>query len=422
MNPSIVYIQICMKKYLVNIYSSQKDMLSENLSDTFLDLHKRLWVITYNINIGKNDGRPTSDSTYCIYKDIKKNDILNFIKKHCKKDHTYINTFDEKLVTTVNKLKKSYGQPYTALYSAFTNKRIERNIAKNTDIIPQFCLYKDINLHEYNWKFPVVIKPTKGAQSSGVSLIKNKTDLKNYVKNLNIIEWNLSKRKYKNNFFLIEEYVNWPMYTITYFVDVHGNIFYDTFCSVETLEKVWIHDFALLKRKIVRSHQDNKKIEQKIESIIYKTVKTYDIKNTFIHQEVRLSKEWKLRNIEINWRVWWYRIELYKLWVNRNIFDYAFLTKKNKKNISSNVVAYSIFPQKDNCILQWFNEDIIEKIKQLPSVQKVRILKSHIGKNTWYAKSWYTRLWSIILEHKDESVINQDSDFIEKNYKYITIQ
>jgi hypothetical protein len=210
------------------------------------------------------------------------------------------------------------------------------------------------------------------------------------------------------------------MYTVTYFVRPDGSYIYDQICKVSTLNAIWIEDFAILKRTIGHNIIAPS-LAQKIDDIIQKTIHIYDIKNTFIHQEFKLDCNNNPKNIEINARVWWYRLELYKKSLNRNLFEYIFCRRFQKKKIKKNVAIYSIFPSENGKKLIGFNTTILQQIKQLASTTRIKIQSNKIGESCGRAKYGYTRLWSIVLENKDTNIFEKDCKKIEHLYRKITI-
>jgi 5-formaminoimidazole-4-carboxamide-1-beta-D-ribofuranosyl 5'-monophosphate synthetase len=410
-----------MYKYLINIANGIQDAKKTIFQQTCKNLYEEYNIKTHYIYSEETDIQINSWLEYMYYTHIPQNNLIDFIKNNFNKHEVYINTLDESLVRLTIEIKKQFWQPYTKHYMAFEDKSIERELMKWEDTIPYFNTYQRNTITQYNWEFPIVIKPNKWAQSRGVAIIYNKQQLKEYQEKTQEINQKLQEKKYEASEYIIEEYISWPMYTTTYYVDDIWGYTYDCLCEVFTLQHIWIDDFAIVKRTIVKEKNNDDK-EQQINTIIKKTINTYKIKNNFVFQDFKENNKGKIKSIEINWRIGWYRLQLYKLWLDRNIFEYVFESKNGRKEIKTNVAAYSIFPEKDWKELIWFNKTIIDKIKKLPSTKEVKINNKYTNKMVWHAKSGYNRLWSIILENSDYTQFLQDCTYIEKVYKNITIQ
>ena len=411
-----------MYKYLINIETSDKLLSKKSFQQSCNYIYNKYGMITHHINVsGNSPSKDVKVKNNIILKYLALEDVVKYINKLTQdQNETYINTFDEWLVSQINLIKKQLWQPYTKHYKAFVNKWEERKIANWSNVIPQFKVYSIEQLLSYSKPFPIVIKPVQWAQSSGVALLNKKTDLKNYYNTIKNINKSLLKRNYKNNQFIMEEYIPWDMFTVTYFVNNNWEFRYDQICKVYTLSSIWIPDFAILKR-VVQKTQLSNTLVRKIEDLIKKTIKIYDIKNTFIFQDIKLDNKDNPKNIEINARIWWYRLEIYQKSLWRNLFDYVLQKKHKKKTPKSNIAIYSIFPTENGKILQSFNETVIKKINQLPSNIEIRLQKNKINQVCWFAKSGYTRLWSIVIKNNNKKQFILDCEEIEKNYKDLTI-
>jgi hypothetical protein len=403
--------------HLIHIEHTDKYLYKKEFLQSCKYIHKKYNIQSIYIYLQPNKKQKKTD---IVNINLSKEDIVGYIKNNIKNtQYIYINTLDESLVDLTTEVKKALEQPYTWQYHVFSDKSKERSLTNNS-IAPFYHIYEQEEITSYNNTFPVIIKPSQWAQSSGVALINNKKDLRKYIQNIQSIQKKLSERNYHNQKFVVEEYLPWDMYTVTYFVRIDGSYIYDQICKVDTLVLIWIPDFAILKRTIKHNIIDPS-LAKKIDEVIQKTIQIYDIKNTFIHQEFRLDYSNNPKNIEINARIWWYRLELYQKAINRNLFDYIFCKRFQNKKIKKNVAIYSIFPNKNAKKLIAFNTTILEKIKQLNSVKIIKTQSKKIGKICWRAKHGYTRLWSIIVENKNIEIFEKDCKKLEHLYKKITI-
>lgn len=112
-----------------------------------------------------------------------------------------------------------------------------------------------------------------------------------------------------NRNFIIEEYIDGDMYTVNYFVNEKWEIFYSPIVKVNSSQKLWINDFSNYVRLNWKVIDDEINFND-VKLFVEKNVKTFDIKNTFIHHEFKLNSNKKLINIEINARIWGYRLEM----------------------------------------------------------------------------------------------------------------
>jgi len=146
-----------------------------------------------------------------------------------------------------------------------------------------------------------------------------------------------------------------------------------------------------------------------------------------MHHEFKLTSKNQLKTIELNWRIWWIRLEMYNeaYWINmleipfdKNKFK-NFLNKSNKL-LKNNYVAFTLYSVKEWTLI-WYNEDIIKKIKNLNSFNTRVEFKSHLWKKVWLAKKWYIYTIKITLKNNNYGQIKEDIQFIKDNYKKLYI-
>lgn len=408
------------KKYLINICHKKTESINKIFLNIFEEIYKQYWVITINIILSdKEDDEivdPKQTKAYLQMLHIAQENIPNYIKKL--EGEIYINTFHEDLSIFPSLYKKELWQPYTTNYEIFTDKEKERNLMKEKcpDMIPWYQNYSAQWLKDIDHDFPYIIKPTEGSLSRGVALIENQFDLDIYIQNVEDLQKQLG-----NKWFLVEEYVQWPMYTISYFVDGQWKIKYDTFCSIQTGEIVGIPDFWLISRSITRESSASKQIMKAIEKVIKRTVIQCGIKNTFIYQEVKRNNAWAYKIIELNARIWWYRLEMHKDAIGRNLFDYVFADRHDTKKIENNVAVISILPTENGVILKKFNRKVFSEIRKLPSVKSIKRFKEFLEQKVWYTKNGYKRLGYISLHNPDTNQYKKDYAIIMAKYEDLLI-
>ena len=230
---------------------------------------------------------------------------------HCFQKIFYINTFDEKLILEVNILKKELWFAFTEKFEIFRNKDLQRKYL--FEKFPETTVrFQEIDL-EKNEKiiidFPCMIKPTSSAQSSGVAFLKDFEDFLKYKKNYKNLKKSLKDRWYEKNKFILEEFIDWEMFTFTYFVNSNWDFFWTPLVKVDWIKDLWIDDFSNYVR-ISEKYFEQQIDKQKINDFVRKHIKTFWIKNTFVHHDFKINSKWELKTIELNWRIWGYRLEL----------------------------------------------------------------------------------------------------------------
>lgn len=408
-----------MKKIFIDIFQDNWKLLDYYI-DSFTDI-----INKYDLNVyifsKKYEKEYIKKIKYLQIKRIFLNfyksleDLKNKIKILNKENEiTYINTFDEKLINITNKLKLELWIKVTKNHEVLTNKYMQRKLlfkkSKNITIKYLKLSNWEININNIKRKIwlPFIIKPIKWTESSWVKKINIIDNFNNYLSN------------YKNEF-IIEEYIDWDMYSIDYFVDKDQKIQIFKPVKIILWTNIWIDDFFNLSR-IISTQVENELNNHHIKDFIQKNIKAYDIKNTFIHHEFKLTKNNELKTIELNWRIWWYRLEMYKEWYNKNILRSIF----NKqwfleKKINYNFAVFAIYP-KNRSILKSYNYKLFEDIKKLQSFHSLRIFpEKYEWKEIWLTKDWFWKVWGIKIKNRDYLQFKKDYDFIEKSYKNLLI-
>jgi hypothetical protein len=137
------------------------------------------------------------------------------------------------------------------------------------------------------------------------------------------------------------------------------------------------------------------------------------VKNTFIHHEFKKTSKNKLKTIELNGRIWWFRPYLYNVSYSQNLFELIF--KSDKKEFKTNCTAILIYPNR-KWILENFNEDLISKTRSLKSFHKDVFYSKLLWKEVWLTSDWFWKVWVIWLINDNFQEFNSDYDFIKKNF------
>jgi hypothetical protein len=275
-------------------------------------------------------------------------------------------------------------------------------------------LDQDIEDYAYYLDFPYIIKPSSWVQSSWVSKINNIDDLKKYIANAKDLETNMTNRWIVNNNYLIEEFIDWEMYTIVYFVNNDWEIFYSPVVKVNWAEKIWIDDFfnyVRLNWKII----DSELPIDMVKEFVYKQVKAFWIKNTYIFQDFKLNSKWVLKNIELNARIWGYRLEMMQNLYWFNLLEMPLWKTLEPKSDFSNAVF--VFYALSKWIFDWYDNELLSMIQKLKSFSSLRLSKQSIGNKCWSTKDWFWSLSAVRLKTNDLDVFKSDYLFLETNYK-----
>ncbi len=409
-----------MWKKFINI--SYTDTIKSCYIKAYKEIYNTYKIQTINITIHQKWVQKDLASYLTqIYKKTYK-EVIDFLRNECKNDDIYINTFEESITSDIHYIKKELGQSYTKNYVLFTDKSIERAVAqknqKNT-IIPKYksgALENIITQEEM--MYPYIIKPTHGVQSAWVALIRSEKDIQEYKEKQQKLEQRMQKKWLETNHYIIEEYVDGPMFTMTYFVDNNGNITLYWYDKVETLYDLGINDFSLFARIIEPLSEEIKKKTQKIAK---ETVNIFTIRNVFIYQDIKIDSNGEAKIIEINGRIWWFRLEMYDYAYGINLLKYIVPSYQPIPQKTKNIIAISLRPIKNNIKRTWINKNIWSKIESLSSYKKSKILKHKLNTIIWFAKYWHTRVWSMILEHNDHKQLMQDYTTIKNIYKDILL-
>jgi len=285
-------------------------------------------------------------------------------------------------------------------------------ISYNPKITVNF-LEKNISEIDFNdlkkqFGLPFILKPKDWQESSWVAKIQNKDEFDNYI-----IENSYRKE------ILVEEFIDWDKYSIDYFVSESGYFTMNKIVKASLATDIWINDFFVLSA-IITNDIETYIDENKIKKFVEDNIKATGIKNTFVHHEFKLTSKWELKTIELNWRIGWYRIEMYNLVYWYNLLE-AIFWKSNTYLLKNNFTVFAIYPTK-RWILKEFNAKLLEKIKSLKSFYCINILKDkYIWKEIWLTKDGFKKVWWIRFLNNDIKQFNKDYLFVEENYKDLLI-
>ena len=276
---------------------------------------------------------------------------------------------------------------------------------------------KDLSYHQIKQKvgIPFILKPTNGVQSSWVAKIHNKNEFVDYKENFKNLAKKSLEKWIESDILIAEEFIDGVLYSIDYFVWADWIIRLSEPIKEKLWVDIWVDDYFVLSRITTRDTQDTFRYIN-LEKFVSDSVEAMKIKNSFVHHEFKINSKWELKTIEVNGRIGWWRHELMYRAFGINFFRFIIDEKQVFPKIQQNVIWINILATRP-WILRWFNENLLNQIKKLPSVYEIIKSESEINNEVWLTKDWFSRLGTIKLANKDLAILKSDYDFIEKNYK-----
>jgi len=354
-------------------------------------------------------------------KNLNKESIINIIEKNWnKKELLIIPGANDLHVNLVKTVYDYFGIDTTKNINIFTNKKELRKELKEKMYENNINSFT-INKEDYNdciekskiIKFPLILKAINWSVSNNVFFIKDEKELKFFFKKIQEI----------NKEFQIEEYITWKMYSIDFFVNWNWNVWILPMLRIETSKELKLNkDFWNI---IVKNEDYNFRNNEKISILINKLAKNLKLKRQFCHLEFFLTKEGNIKIIEINWRLGWYRIELYN-----SIFDKTILNLIHAKNLTNielknNTIFLKIysFVEKEKNSWKYSLENLYNIINNYnwKIVEEYKIIKSWIEK-IWPANLSYKYPYCIIIKTPKIPIKSQkmlELDILKEYNNYI---
>lgn len=350
--------------------------------------------------------------------------LLEFSHKlNSEKNNIKVYTYREAFINLMFNIKKSLNQEISEIENIFISKKLQReNLLKyDKNITVNFLKFNNLSeikieevLKEFN--FPFIIKPSSWISSAWVIKINSIEDLEKAILLLEDTFKEIIRISQIENYeIVIEEFIDWKMYTIDYFVDEYWIIHKSKIIRTKTLKEEYnIEDFWITK-EVLWKEIETEIDEEKLNIYLEKCVKWCKVKNTFIHHEFKLTSKWKLKTIELNWRIWWYRLEMYKKAYNLDLIEFLF-NKNIKPEFKNNYTFIWLFPKEElNKNFVKIDEGFIKKINKLESFYNFMIKKEYICKKIWFTKNWFKYFWTIRLLNKDFLQMEKDYLYIKNN-------
>lgn len=354
---------------------------------------------------------------YNIFLDTYSNtsNFINIYQEHKKKFNIlHIDTLQESMLWEVLNIKSQLGITTSENIHFFQDKSIQRNILSRSNydknIYSKVVNLSKNNLDEItkNINYPFIIKPIKWEESFWVDIIKHTQDFDIYKTDFS------SKGGH-----IVEEYIEWKIYSIDYFVDNNSTAFLTPVMREKYAQELWIDDMFIYScishDKLNLEFTDNE-----LALYIQETIHVWKIKNSFIHQEFKYTDSW-FQTIEVNGRIWGRRLKTLQLWYNINMLDFLIEPQAHDYTCKKSVATFTLYPYKSWKLI-WYNEELFEKIKQLPSFTSLKIYpERYIWENLIQTKNGQWNIGVIFLSHENNEIFQKDYNFIESQYKQLLI-
>lgn len=378
----------------------------------------------YNTILYKSDKTPPVllNSKYVEVRNYKTEEELNtrVLAISQKEEVIFVNSREDQLMQLVDRVRKLLWQKTSDYPEMFNDKSIQRELLYKNDLYTSVNYMKihfkdlDFSIIEEKIWLPFILKPLNWVSSSWVVKIKTEKQFKKYLESYDSFHTKLEKKWFSNSDEIIaEENINWNLYSIDYFITENWDIRYTVPLKVTLGTDIDVNDLFVISGIASKEVEKEYDISQ-VKAFIQRTVKATWMRNTFVHHEFKINKKWVYKTIEINWRIWWRRLPIYKIayWVNM----YSMINSENIEfELQNNVNFLKIWACK-NWILKDYNNKMINDIKKLKSFNKIEINKDFIWKEVWLTKNGFWFLWSIQLVNKDNDSLGKDVKFIEENY------
>lgn len=367
---------------------------------------EKFWIFFYN---------------YANKEDLKKQ-LSHFSEKY---EVILVTSPVELLINTLNEIKQSLWFSISDNPDIFRNKFLQREFIQNYN--PELGIkyikwqVEDLSITEIEEKinYPFIIKPIDGLQSSWVAKIKNRTDYENYMASYKDFHDRLKSRGIDNTDLIVEEFIDWDMYSVDYFVDAEWNSSMSRPIKVDLGIDFKFDDYCNVTRVSTEKVEEEFKWKR-LKSFVNSTVKACGIKSTFVHHEFKINSKWDFKTIELNGRLWWWRLEILSRAYGLNMYELICNWDIKPSKLKENNIAINIYSSK-RWMLRDFNRKLLEKIQLRESVFDIELLENFVWKEVWLTKDGFIKIGSIKLANKDVETLYKDFKYIKIKYKELLL-
>ncbi len=386
------------KKYGIEVILAYKENKNIELKWNKYEMIKKYWIRTFWYE--------------------KDKELIYFWNKLKNKWNIFVTTFSETMVLYTNKIRKKLNLPITDNFKVFLTKHLQREnlLKKHPETTIKYKLLKKWEkLKKNDIQFPVFVKPTWWMTSLWSWKFHNICQLNNHLEKINWDIFNLLKNEWleKQEKILVEEFIDWNLYAMSYYVDEQQNIYLNKF--MKQIDNLWWKHTHLIWWEVSENIQKEINTDE-FKVFSNKTIKWLWIKNTFVCHQFKKNSKWKLKTIELNWRIGWTNVELY--WYLYKLNFYSVL--KNKKfDMIDNAKWWAwffwLYPN-DKQEFKWYNKKLLEEIIKLKSIKRFFLKNEKKWAEIWPPIYWHTYPWIMFLYNENYNIFKKDFEFIKKNY------
>jgi len=333
----------------------------------------------------------------------------------------FIYTPLELLINTVNELKVALWYAVSDHPNIFRDKYLQRCLIQehNESLGIKFLEWmpEELNIEEIEEKiwYPFIIKPVDGVQSAWVAKVNEREDFLKYLESYNNLHDVLKDNGIDNKMLIVEEFIDGNLYSIDYFISSEWDITISKPLKVRLWIDIDVNDYCNIAR--IASEKTEWEFKgKKVKTFINSTVKATGIRNTFVHHEFKINTKGELKTIELNGRIWGWRLEVMKAAYDINLYEFIVKSDLKPLKLKTNNIAINIYATK-KWLFKGFNNKLLATIKKRKTVYCVDKEESYVWKEIWLTKDGFKKVWIIKMESNSYNSIRKDYLYIKTKYK-----
>ena len=325
------------------------------------------------------------------------------------------------LINTVNELKVALWYAVSDHPNIFRDKYLQRCLIQehNESLGIKFLEWmpEELNIEEIEEKiwYPFIIKPVDGVQSAWVAKVNEREDFLKYLESYNNLHDVLKDNGIDNKMLIVEEFIDGNLYSIDYFISSEWDITISKPLKVRLWIDIDVNDYCNIAR--IASEKTEWEFKgKKVKTFINSTVKATGIRNTFVHHEFKINTKGELKTIELNGRIWGWRLEVMKAAYDINLYEFIVKSDLKPLKLKTNNIAINIYATK-KWLFKGFNNKLLATIKKRKTVYCVDKEESYVWKEIWLTKDGFKKVWIIKMESNSYNSIRKDYLYIKTKYK-----
>ena len=239
---------------------------------------------------------------------------------------------------------------------------------------------EELNIEEIEEKiwYPFIIKPVDGVQSAWVAKVNEREDFLKYLESYNNLHDVLKDNGIDNKMLIVEEFIDGNLYSIDYFISSEWDITISKPLKVRLWIDIDVNDYCNIAR--IASEKTEWEFKgKKVKTFINSTVKATGIRNTFVHHEFKINTKGELKTIELNGRIWGWRLEVMKAAYDINLYEFIVKSDLKPLKLKTNNIAINIYATK-KWLFKGFNNKLLATIKKRKTVYCVDKEESYVWK------------------------------------------